>query len=118
MIDDRAARLRYFDRDLFADPAWDILLELFVAAVESREIPVTDLCVASNVPDSTVLRWIGRLVARGMARRRGDPGDRRRVLVSLTEPGFRRMAGYFNERPGASVTSLAPPPEASIARSN
>lgn len=122
MIDDRARRLRYFDCGLFADPAWDILLDLFVAAMEGREVPVTDLCVASNVADSTVLRWIGRLVAHGMVCRRGDPGDRRRVLVALTEAGFLAMAGYFDDRRGLPGVSVAPAsaraPEALIARSS
>ena len=88
--------------------------------MEAREVPVTDLCVASNVPDSTVLRWIGRLVARGMVRRRGDSEDRRRVLVALTEPGLLAMAGYFNDRrglPGISAAS-ARASEASMARSS
>jgi DNA-binding MarR family transcriptional regulator len=110
MIDDRARRLSYFDRELFADPAWDILLELFVAAAEGREMPITSLCVASHVPGTTMLRWIGQLVARGMVRRERDRTDKRRVLVSLTEKALAGMNRYFDAgggMPGFSGATIA-----------
>ncbi len=43
MIASRSRRYHFFDGALFADPAWDIMLELFVAEIEMREVPVTNL---------------------------------------------------------------------------
>jgi hypothetical protein len=45
--------------DLFADPAWDILLDLFAASIERRPVSVSSACVAAAVPPTTALRWIG-----------------------------------------------------------
>lgn len=54
----RQSRIRFFGNDLFADPVWDMLLDLAVARVEHRRVSVTSLCIASGVPTTTALRWI------------------------------------------------------------
>jgi DNA-binding MarR family transcriptional regulator len=77
---------------LFADPAWDMLLDLFVAKGEGRSISVSSLCIAAGVPASTAHRWIQALVRAGTVRRRADPLDRRRVYVEITEHAFAAMA--------------------------
>ena len=91
----RRARSKFFDAGLFADPAWDMLLELYAAECSQRKISVSSLCVASNVPATTALRWIRTLETRHLLRRVGDPHDGRRFFVSLTNKGFQAMAAYF-----------------------
>lgn len=81
----RHARLRFFDPDLVADPVWDMLLDLGLAAMEGREISVSSLCIASNVPRTTALRWIVTMVERGLVTREADPADGRRSIVRLTD---------------------------------
>ncbi len=55
----RRLRERMFGNpDLFADPAWDILIDLFIASEEGRKISVSSACIASAVPTTTALRWI------------------------------------------------------------
>src|SRR3546814_11460790 len=55
----RRLRDRYFDGDLFADPAWDMLLDLYLAAERNtRPVSISSLCIASAVPAPTALRWI------------------------------------------------------------
>jgi len=98
MIAERYRRYHYFDGQLFSDPAWDIMLELFVAGLEEREVAVTNLCVSSNVPDTTVLRWIRTLSQEGIVTRRKDKVDKRRVLVELTRPAAVAMARYVDEQ--------------------
>ncbi len=98
MITERARRLQYFDGHLFADPAWDIMLELFVAEIERREVPVTNLCFTSNVPDTTVLRWIKTLEAEGLVVRAKDHVDKRRVLVQLAPSARDAMRHYVEEQ--------------------
>lgn len=102
MVVARRRRYAYFGDRLFADPAWDILLELFLAELEHRAVPVTDLCSASNVPDTTILRWIRRLEIEGTIVRARDPVDKRRVLVQLSEAGCEAMQHYFEEQMRAS----------------
>ena len=63
----RARRLRdqYFRGDLFADPAWDMLLDLMAARIEKNRVAVSSLCIAAAVPATTALRWIKALTDRG-----------------------------------------------------
>lgn len=92
----RARRMRdeYFDAALFADPAWDILLDLFAARLEGEEVSVSSLCIASAVPPTTALRWIGTMTDAGLLARRDDPADRRRAFIVLTPKSVGGMIGY------------------------
>lgn len=81
----------------FADPAWDILLDLLACGHENRRITVSSACIAAAVPATTALRWIKALVDGGVVLRIEDPADRRRVFVEL--------APEFAERLGAWVAS-------------
>jgi DNA-binding MarR family transcriptional regulator len=94
----KARRMRedYFSTDLFADPAWDMLLELLLAELSRYRVPVSSLCLAAQVPPTTALRWIGLMADAGLVRRRPDPDDRRRVFVELTSTASAAMHGYFD----------------------
>ena len=83
----RARRVRdqFFRCDFFADPAWDILLDLAAARKEGRGVSVSSLCIAAAVPPTTALRWIKSLGDEGLLVRRADPTDGRRVFIALTE---------------------------------
>jgi len=70
-----------------ADPAWDILLDLYAAEEEGLHISVSSACVAAAVPSTTALRWLRILCERGLITRRADSFDGRRVFVSLSEEG-------------------------------
>ncbi|MGE8141095.1 winged helix DNA-binding protein [Novosphingobium sp. NPDC080210] len=93
----RQMRLRFFEQDLFADPAWDMLLDLTAARAEHLRVSVTSLCIASGVPTTTALRWIKLLEQSGLVKRIEDDTDRRRAFVTLTERGADAMARFFEE---------------------
>ena len=95
LIKQRALRSRFFEADLFADPAWDILLDLALAKVERRQVSVTSLCIAANVPPTTALRWIGQMVDEGLLLRIPDRNDRRRAHIALSDSAADAMARYF-----------------------
>jgi len=95
VIKRRRARELCFPAGLFADPAWDILLDLTVARVERQDLSVTDVCVAAAVPQTTALRWIGTLEREGLIDRTPDVRDSRRVIVRLSEGGWERMERYL-----------------------
>ncbi len=97
IIAQRQMRCRYFDSELFADPAWDMLLDLTAARAEHRRVSVTSLCIASGVPPTTALRWIGLLADAGLILRNEDASDKRRAFIELTEKGADAMARYFTE---------------------
>lgn len=95
MIHQRQMRARFFDGELFADPAWDILLDLTAARAEHRRVSVTSLCIASGVPATTALRWIGQMVEAGLLERVEDESDRRRAFIALCDRASDAMAHYF-----------------------
>ena len=91
----RQQRARFFDADLFADPAWDMLLDLAAAREEDKRVSVTSLCIAAGVPPTTALRWIGQMQHAGLFERVEDPSDRRRAFIALTDGAADGMARYF-----------------------
>lgn len=97
IIRQRQLRRRFFEGDLFADPAWDMLLDLTAARAEHIRVSVTSLCIASAVPPTTALRWIGQLTDAGLFQRVEDEADRRRVFIALTDQAADAMARYFAE---------------------
>lgn len=104
IIKARQARMRHFDADLFADPAWDILLDLAAARAERQQVSVTSLCIAAGVPATTALRWIGQMVDADLLVRVSDPHDRRRAYIALSDNTTDALARYFSE---IGVTDLA-----------
>lgn len=91
----RRLRARFFDGELFADPAWDMLLDLFQAEIAQHRVPVSSLCIAAAVPPTTALRWIKTMTDVGLFRRRADPHDGRRVFVELAPDASGAMRRYF-----------------------
>lgn len=91
------SRARYFDADLLCAPIWNMMLDLTAAHGEGRPISVTSLCIASGAPDTTALRHIRHMSARGVINRTPDPFDRRRDYVSLSDWALDAMHRYFVE---------------------
>lgn len=96
-IEARASRGRYLPEELFADPAWDIVLYLLEAEIDKRTVTVSRLCDASAVPMTTALRWIQRMIDLGLLIRRGDPQDGRRIFVELSPQSSAAARKYFHE---------------------
>jgi DNA-binding MarR family transcriptional regulator len=93
----RRLRSRYFDEELFADPAWDMLLDLLQAEIAQHRVPVSSLCIAAAVPATTALRWIKTMTDAGLFRRRADPHDGRRVFVELAPQASEALHRYFGD---------------------
>ena len=101
----RARRMRdqYFRGGLFADPAWDMLLDLMAARLEENRVAVSSLCIAAAVPATTALRWIKALTDRGLFVRSADPQDGRRVYIELSDDAARALTAYLR-----AVQRMAP----------
>lgn len=97
IIATRQRRSRYFDGELFADPAWDMLLDLTAARAEHVRVSVTSLCIASGVPPTTALRWIGQMAKAGLVERIEDDADKRRAFIVLNDKTADALARYFAE---------------------
>lgn len=94
----RSRRKRIFESELFGEPTWDMLLDLYVADADEVGMPVTSLCIASNVPPSTALRWIRILEDRGHIVRQPSSSDKRVTLLKLSRSAKANLDSYFAER--------------------
>jgi DNA-binding MarR family transcriptional regulator len=92
---ERRRRDRMFGRGRFGEPTWDLLLDLFVAAGERREVRISSACIAAAVPTSTALRHVGYLVSDGLVLRRRHPTDTRSSVVELSPPTVAALNRYF-----------------------
>ena len=97
LIQARRRRARYFTTDLFADPAWDILLDLLRAEIIRERVSVSSVCIAAAVPTTTGLRWLKALEQRGLLVRQRDPHDARRTYVALSKDTSMALRRYFLE---------------------
>jgi len=97
VIRGRRLRARYFPGEIFADPAWDMMLALLHSELSKRRLAVSHLTAASDVPATTALRWINALVDAGLFVRDEDPFDRRRVFIELSPETSRALRQYFAE---------------------
>ena len=91
----RKSRDHLFHPDLFADPAWDMLLELYAAELDCTRLSVSSLCLASTSPPTTALRWLNKLEEQGWVSREPDLHDARRVFVFLSEKGSKAMRTFI-----------------------
>lgn len=92
---DRRRRASYLPCHLLGEPAWDILLDLYIAEKRNQTVSVTSACIAAAVPLTTALRWLRQLERDGLVERRNDESDARRRYVRLTESGYERMTAFF-----------------------
>ena len=97
IIKARRLRAKYLPADLFADPAWDMLLDLLQAEIVQHRVPVSSLCIAAAVPATTALRWLKTMTDRGLLLRRQDPHDGRRVFIEMAPSTSRSLRHYFSE---------------------
>lgn len=90
---------------LYSDPAWDILLDLFISHASNKFISVTDASIAGHVAVSTALRWIFNLEKAGLIERKPDKSDKRRCFVMLSEDGL----AYMRKALDAMSERMKPP---------
>jgi len=102
----RKQRDHYFDPMLFSNPAWDILLNLYVADAEGTPVSVIDSCTASTVPQGVALRWLGYLKQEEMVTETPDPARPRQTIIRLTDQTRLAVSTYLG-----SLISLGLGPE-------
>lgn len=96
-VDARRLRDAIFGTQMFSDPAWDILLCLYVLAAHGDKVKITSLAPMTGLATTTAGRWARKLVARGLLEREQDGSDRRRSYISLSHEGYVLVRRYFEE---------------------
>lgn len=105
----KARRLRdgIFRPGLFADPAWDILLDLYTSEAKGKNVQVSSLAIAARVPHSTAIRWARIMTREGLLEREKDPRDGRRIHIRLS-PLARQLIEEFFDRLGRQGSVPSP----------
>lgn len=99
----RASRRRLLRRQLvgaaalFGEPAWDMLIDLFIHEGEAKAVSTSSLCIASGLPMTSALRLLQRLCDAGLVTREADRLDGRRNFIRLAPPLAHRLMAYFTE---------------------
>lgn len=99
VLNTRQLRARHFNRAMFAEPAWDILLMLYLADTSEARQSVGQLAELIETPPTTVLRWVSYLEKEHLIARTDHPTDRRVAFVGLTDQGRNALNGFFSEMP-------------------
>lgn len=93
----RWRRKDFLSADLFGEPGWDVLLALFHAEGKGQRSTVTDLCAASEAPQTTALRWIDRLEQQDLVGRARSPTDGRIIYIALTPAAHGAIEAYLRK---------------------
>jgi DNA-binding MarR family transcriptional regulator len=91
----RKLRRQFLPAELFHEPAWDMLIALFVAHDDPRPTNVKTLVGMADAPVTTSQRWIEHLHKLKLIDRVSDPADRRRIEISLSSTGYDAVTGFL-----------------------
>lgn len=95
LVSQRKARRDFFPADLFHEPAWEMMMALFIARDEAQAMNIKTLVACADAPVTTAQRWLEYLAKLGMVTRTIDPLDRRRMEVQLSDKGRESMTLYL-----------------------
>jgi DNA-binding MarR family transcriptional regulator len=105
----RDARFQVLPREILAEPAWDMLLDLYINGALNRRVSVTSACIASRVPPTTALRWLCVLERLDLVEREPDPTDSRRSWVVLTALARQKMEHLMRRRISGRQPDISEP---------
>jgi DNA-binding MarR family transcriptional regulator len=99
LLAERRLRRQHLPAELFHEPAWDMLLALFVARDDTQPMNIKALVAMADAPVTTSQRWIEHLHKLRLIDRVIDPADRRRVEISLSAVGSEAVTSYLQAVP-------------------
>lgn len=92
----RRERERIFGSALAADPAWDILLNLFISTGEGREATIASASAATGLPEPLVLRCIAHLAEAKLVARQARQSDEKITFLTLTDRAVTMISEYLD----------------------
>lgn len=95
ILQSRRQRNQEFGKRLFSEPAWDMLLELYVRENAGLAATSRDLISASGAARSTAVRWMSHLETELLVARRPHPQDSAIHFIELTDLGRESLGNYL-----------------------
>lgn len=96
ILDNRRKRSAIFGRQMFAEPAWEMILVLYIDD-RGRRHTQSSLAEVSGGSRSTGMRWIDYLLNEDLIIRDDHPTDKRRHIVQLSAKGRELVELYLSE---------------------
>ena len=97
----RRHRAEIFPRAMFGEPAWEILLLLYIED-QGQRLNIRGICGCLDVPMSSALRWLGYLQKAQLVRRELSPTDQRVIIARLTSKAIAALDLYFSKTGAAT----------------
>lgn len=94
IIEVRWLRRRYLGFEA-SDATWSMILELYAAQLEGRDVSQTRLGVAAGVPQTTALQVTRRMLEAGIFTRHDDLRDKRLSRIALSSDSANRIGAYL-----------------------
>jgi DNA-binding MarR family transcriptional regulator len=92
----RKRRADYLHPAMLGEPAYDMLLGLYIAQAEELPVTAARLGEIADVAQSSALRWIEYLVAKQLVVREPHPNHKRASVLKLSPKGRAALEGMFN----------------------
>ncbi|HUE79622.1 MAG TPA: MarR family transcriptional regulator [Sphingomicrobium sp.] len=96
-LTDRRRRGPIFGSFMFGEPAWEMLLVLYVGDEMGARQSIGQLASLSKVQLTTAIRWLDRLDQLNLVRRTPHPNDKRKIFVELTDKARSKLDSYFSK---------------------
>ena len=94
MFETRKARSRLFPASMFSDPAWDMLIALYIA---DQAPAAADLARSISASVTTTMRWIEILETHKLIVRERSPTDRRAHTIQLSQQARNSLDTLLSE---------------------
>ena len=91
----RQFRSSIFGKGLFGDPAWDIVLALYLGQLRNQTVPITRLAEAASVSVQAVDRWLAVLEGQGLIERTRTGPDGEELPAGLSQKGSSAMRRWL-----------------------
>lgn len=96
LYQERRRRDEYFPRGLFGEPAWDLLLALFIAHEDGKSLTLEKACAAARLTGDEAAPVIDKLAGAGLVERSRCDWDKRRNCLLLTRHATERLSDYLS----------------------
>lgn len=92
---ERRRRDGLFPDNIFGEPAWDLMLAMFLAREKGQPMILCRAYKAAGVSDTTGRRLLDRMEEEGLITRRRAPRSRKMRIVELTDMAAERLIDYL-----------------------
>ena len=96
IIEARRRRAEIFNPAMFGEPAWELLLTLFVMDREGPRLTIGRLAQVAGIKLTTALRWLEYLEDQAFVRREQHPTDARTAFIELTDKARETLRLYLS----------------------